>query len=109
MKLVELLDERQKTIEKLALAEQWKMILDKKSREGPVSTEDAGPVGSDTVLDFLADIDAFLVDPMLKRLTTINEMEVDDERKEAVKEAGKEAKRKGSKKKRSAKVASRKS
>lgn len=80
MKVSALLAERKMLVRKVALAEYMKSALDKLSRtQGGVDTEDAGRVDGEVVLEFLADIDANLVHPMLKRVEEIESLEVGDE------------------------------
>ena len=80
MKVSTLLSERKALLQKVALAEYVKSSLDKLSRtQGGIDTEDTGRVGGEMVLEFLADIDANLVYPMLKRVEDIEGLEVGDE------------------------------
>lgn len=80
MKVSTLLAERKTLVRKIALAEYMKSALDKLSRtQGGVDTEDSGRVDGEVVLEFLADIDANLVHPMLQRVEEIESLEVGSE------------------------------
>lgn len=97
MKVSTLLAERKTLVRKIALAEYMKSALDKLSRtQGGVDTEDAGRVDGEVVLEFLADIDANLVHPMLQRVEEIESLEVGSE-PQVRKATGKKAKKKSAK------------
>lgn len=101
MKVSMLLSERKALLQKVALAEYVKSSLDKLSRtQGGIDTEDAGRVGGEMVLEFLADIDANLVYPMLKRVEEIEGLEVGDEQ-QVSKAVGGDGGKKASKKRHS--------
>lgn len=78
MKLKDLMNERRVLLKKVALAEYMKSRFDELSSSGGVTTEDAGEVDGETILEFLADIDAYLVNPMLQRIESIEGIEVSD-------------------------------
>ena len=94
MKIKDLMAERRILLKKVALAEYMKSKFDELSSSGGVKTEDAGEVDGETILEFLADIDAYLVNPMLQRIESIEGIEVTDvEEKPVAKSKTKRAKK----------------